>query len=158
MAQKPAKTAKPKSGAKVSVFPKAVPHQPPLKAPMTEAEMVARAAIRSAAAIKGARCVDSNFLIGKRVNGGLQDVFTIILQPVQAPDGGTNMRLQLIPFVPPFFIRDTSRPEIGDRHLIEVYDVPDEIADHYLEKLEIAAKAAAAVAPVLGESAPAAAE
>lgn len=134
-AAKPAKAKSTKPAAKVTPIasaPKAPPM--PMPEPMSEAERVAYMAMRDAANIHGARLVTGDFVIGKRVNGGLQDVFTIILQPIQTPQGTTNMRVNFLPFVPPFFIRDESRPDVGDRHIMELYKVPDEIADHYMAK------------------------
>lgn len=161
-----AKSAKaPKPGKKAPVTPikghspqAHVGMHPPIQAArptMSPEDQIAHNAIREAANIRGARSVAGEFLIGKRVNGGLQDVYTIVLQPVQAPDGGTNMRIQFVPFVPPFFVRDESRPEIGDRHLIEVYTVPDEIADHYLEKQKMAAISKAELTAAGDQGAPA---
>ena len=129
------KTAKAPKAPVTPIRPAAAP-KPPVMPVMTEEEIVARNAMRAAANIKGARLVTGDFIIGKRVNGGLQDVFTIILQPVPMPDGGTNMRINFVPFTPPFFIRDESRPDVGDRHMMDMYEVPDEIAFHYMDRLK----------------------
>lgn len=137
-----AKTAKStKTPKKTPVTPirPAAPMQP-VAPVMTEEEIVARNAMRAAANIRGARLVTGDFIIGKKVNGGMQEVFTIILQPVQTPTG-TNMRINLVPFIPPFFIRDETRPDVGERHMMDMYEVPDEIAFHYMDRLKQATPA-----------------
>lgn len=134
MAKSPKTTKTPKT-AKAPVTP-IRPAAAPAAPVLTEEEIIARNAIRIGANIKGARLVTGDFIIGKRVNGGLQDVFTIILQPVPMPDGGTNMRINFVPFIPPFFVRDESRPDVGDRHMMDMYEVPDAIAFHYLDRLK----------------------
>lgn len=143
--KKPKSAASPKKPAAVTPINSARPGMQTMHRPvLTEEEMIARAALRLGANLKGARCVDGSFVVGKRVNGGLQDVQTIVLQNVQTPEGATNVRVQFVPFVPPFFIKDADRPEVGDRHIMETYDLPDEIADFYLEKTAMFAAAAAA--------------
>ena len=107
---KTAKSTKTPKKAPVTPIRPAAPMQP-VAPVMTEEEIVARNAMRAAANIRGARLVTGDFIIGKKVNGGLQEVFTIILQPVQTPTG-TNMPVSraIISLKPMKRVAMTGRP------------------------------------------------
>lgn len=87
--------------------------------------------------VVGAKLITGENVVGKATpDGGIDEALLVVIHPEQSPDGSqNNLRIMMIPYTTPIFIKRAGTPDVEADNIMKLYDVPANIADHYLEKL-----------------------
>ena len=98
----------------------------PLKKPEQEQRVVTH--------IVGAKLITGENIVGMRTANGIDEAMLVIAQPFEDAEHRNNLRVILIPYTIPLFIKRPGAPDVADKHIMNIYDVPAQLADHYLDK------------------------
>ena len=80
--------------------------------------------------IAGARLISGDFVIGRRVPGGLTQVMAVAVMPT--PDQ-SRINIGIVPFHLPIFTPVNQDIEIKDEHIIVEYSVTKEMENNYIK-------------------------
>lgn len=83
--------------------------------------------------IVGAKIVTGECVIGKVVKAGLIDAR--IITAVPNPET-KNLNVVAVPMVPVFFTKADGKPDVPNKSIISLWEVPEKIKDYYLSTLE----------------------
>jgi len=84
--------------------------------------------------IVGAKLITGENVIGMRTKSGIDHAMIIIAQPYEDEERKNNLRVILVPYIIPLFVKRPEVPDVADKHIMGIYDIPAQLADHYLEK------------------------
>lgn len=78
----------------------------------------------------GARLISGDFVVGRRVPGGLTRVMAVTIMP--APDQ-SRINIGIVPFHLPIFTPVNTDVEVKDEHILVEYSITKEMEDNYIK-------------------------
>lgn len=81
----------------------------------------------------GAKIISGENVVGIKSEQGIDNAMLIFTQPDNGPEGG-NLRIILMPYRIPLFMKRPGALDISNKHIMDTYEIPAQLVDHYLQK------------------------